>query len=143
MDSMTEWLKNVDPIAVWGALLSTFLAIREYLKSKLKIEVDFLSTTSTSIGNKVTIRNNSFRPIVITYWEIVFRELRFLPLGESPCHSPESFTDFRISEHSSTTLEFTDGNYFPCSPQALKGRKLYMRLHVSGRRCPFIFFLYS
>ena len=143
MGPLTEWLKNVDPIAAWGAILSTSLAIREYLKSKLKIEVDFLSTTSTTIGNKVTIRNNSFRPIVVTYWEIVFREWRFLPIGESPCHSPESFADFRILEHNSTTLEFTDGDYFSCSPKALKGRKLYLRLYVSGKRCPYVFFLYS
>ena len=131
-------------IAVWGAIISTILAFREYLKSRLQIEIGFSSTSIPEIGNKVTIRNNSVRPIIVTYWEIVFRKWRLLPLGESVCTSPdEYFTEFKIPEHNSKSLEFTEQDYFSCSQNMLKGRKLYLRLHVSGRKRPFIFFLYS
>jgi hypothetical protein len=144
MAALIEWLKSIDAIAAWGAVLSTILAIREYWKSRLQVKIGFSTASIPDVGNKVMIRNNSNMPIIVTYWEIVFRRFRFLPFSESSCTGPdEYFTDFRIPEHSSKILEFTDQDYFSCSPKALKGRKLYFRMYVSGKRLPFVSFLYA
>ena len=144
MTALFEWLKNVDAIAAWGAVLSTILAIKEYWKNLLQVEIGFSTASISDVGNKIVIRNNSNRPIIVTHWEVVFRRFRFLPFFESPCTGPdEYFTDFQIPEHSSKTLSFTDQDYFSCAPKALKGRKLYFRMHVSGKRLPFVSFLYA
>ena len=36
-----EFPEKIDPIAVWGAILSTFLAFREIWKTRTQIEVSY------------------------------------------------------------------------------------------------------
>jgi len=51
-------IKDVDPIALWGAILSTLLAAREFLKTRMKLEVGFTFTGDVNgIGNKIFVRN--------------------------------------------------------------------------------------
>ncbi|WP_159356362.1 hypothetical protein [Methylovorus glucosotrophus] len=144
MAALIEWLKGLDGIATWGAVLSTILAVREYRKNRLQVEIGFSMASIADVGNKIIIRNNSNRPIIVTYWEIVFRRFWFLPFFESLCAGPdEYFTDFQIPENSSKILEFSAQDYFACNPKALKGRRLYFRMRVSGKRLPFVSFLYA
>ena len=144
MTFMLEWLKNLDVIAAWGALVSTILAVREYWKSRLKIEIGFSSASLPDIGNKIFIRNNSDKPIIVTYWEVIYKRWKFLPFSQSICViSDEFFLDFQVSSNSSRTLEFVNQDYFSCSPKVLKGRKLYFRLYIAGKWRSSLFFLYS
>ena len=59
-------------IALWGALLSTILAVREYFKDRRKVKVTYSSViTSNNLGNPITlvevkVVNIGHRPITIT-----------------------------------------------------------------------------
>jgi hypothetical protein len=56
---MMEWLTNIDLVALWGAAVSTVLAIREIAKSRTKIEIGY-KTSGTDHDFLSTISSNTF-----------------------------------------------------------------------------------
>jgi hypothetical protein len=42
--------------------------------------------------------------------------------------------DLRVESHSTHTLRFSDDDYFDWGVDALKGRRIFIRLYVAGRR---------
>ena len=72
-------------IALWGAGLSTTLAlikIWELWSSRRRIEISYGFDGRPDVGNEIIIRNLSDKPMIVTYWELLFckrKRLRWIP----------------------------------------------------------------
>ena len=127
-----------DWIALWGALLSTVLAaikIMEWWRDRNRLEIDFSSTTSESIGNSIVIRNLYAKPIIIKHWELFLAHDR---RGKQASEAIES-ADFDsgdqiVGPNASIVWTFCDDHYFSTSDKALKGRSVYLKLCIAGRK---------
>jgi len=122
--------------ALWGAGLSTALAlvkVWELWSSRSRIEVSYEFSGGPD-GNDIIIRNLSDKPMILTYWELLFCErkgLKWIPYrNENPA---EDTRDIFISAHSSKTLNFSGQDYFEWGHKALGGKRLYLNLHIAGK----------
>lgn len=141
---MIEWLAKADPIAVWGAALSTVLAGREVYKARTRIEIGYNFTSLTGEGNQIIIRNLSNLPITITYWELVWCKRKFLKWVSFKSVDPGEFNkDIHISEHSSTSLLFSEEEHFDWGHKSLNGGKIFIRLQLAGRAKPVFLKVYG
>lgn len=124
-------------LAWWGAGLSTLLAatkLWEFWRDRFRIEVSHNFTTHPDIGNEVLVRNLNDYPIILSYWELLWLSGRWPFLTQTPLESPDEYTnDTRIDAHSTLTLTFSGRNDFDWGVKAMKGRRIYLRLHFPGR----------
>ncbi|MXX86186.1 MAG: hypothetical protein F4Y71_06985 [Acidobacteria bacterium] len=132
IESVTPWL------ALWGAAISTILGalkVRGIWKERFRIDVDALLTGSVELGNTVTIRNLGGKPVIVAYWELVWRSGWWPCRQESLLSSPAEFArDIQIAAGASHSLRFADSDYFDWSARALKGRSIWISLRVAGRK---------
>lgn len=135
---MIESLDLKDLMAVWGGLLSTGLAgikIVEWWRDRDRLDISFGSSTSVEHGNQIQIRNLSKRPIIVKHWELFFA---FDPEGKRDCEFVESADyddgDLTIAAHASKHWNFCEARYFSTSDKHLRGRSIYLRLFIAGRR---------
>ena len=131
-------LANIDLIAWWGAGLSTLLAlikIGELWRDRFRIDIGRNFTSEPGMGNEIYIRNLSGKPIILGFWELFYRPHLWPIKKDSYIDSPEEEAhDLKIDPHSSETLKFYDANYFYWGRKAMRGRRIYIRLHIAGRR---------
>lgn len=127
-------------IALWGAGLSTLLAlikIWEIWSSRRRIEVSYGFVGLSEVGNDIIIRNLSDKPMILSYWELLFckrKGLKWLPYrNENPA---EDISDIYIAAHSSKTLNFSGPDYFEWGHKVLGGKRIYLNMHIAGRRKP-------
>ncbi|MDT8843683.1 hypothetical protein [Paraburkholderia fungorum] len=127
-----------DAIAWWGAALSTVLAfikLWELWRDRFQLQVGYNFRSIEDPGNEVIIRNLSTRPIVLTYWELLYCAGRFPSRTFEPFRDPGADAeDLQIAPHTSHTLTFAEQDHFNWGVTALNGRAIYVRLHVAGRR---------
>lgn len=125
-------------IAWWGAGLSTFLAlikIWELWQSRFRIDVGYNFKSLVEEGNQVFIRNLTSHPVIVEHWELLLGKGLFPFRGYEPLVLPGAYSeDFRIEAHTSAALTFRGGDHFSWSEKFLKGRKIYLRVIVAGRR---------
>ncbi len=138
---MHEWiisLTNAIAPAWWGAVLSTMLAIIkvwELWRDRFKIEVGSSFATAAHIGNEVRIRNLSPKPQILTHWEIFYRSgIPLLRTEKSICCRDFDTDDSCIAPSSTQKLTFSGESYFSTTAEKLKGRSIYIRVYVAGRR---------
>ena len=133
-------------IAWWGAGLSTLLAIVklfELWQDRFRVEVSYNFTSSESIGNEVLIRNLSSRPLILTYWELLYCSGRWPRRIFEPLQSANFDSgDHRLEPYATRTLHFSDQNYFSSEHKVLSGRRIFIRLHFAGRG-PMLRLLYA
>jgi hypothetical protein len=125
-------------IGLWGAVVSTLLALVrfwEFWQNRFRIDVSYNFTNSETEGNKIFIRNLSGNPLILSYWELLYLSGRWprrtLELVEYPEHDAG---DCRIEPYSTHALGFYEGHHFEWGHKALNGRKIYIRLHIAGRK---------
>jgi hypothetical protein len=126
-------------IAWWGAVLSTLLALAklwELWRDRFQIEISRNFTSSPEIGNEILIRNLSSRAFILAHWELIYGTGRWPARRFTPLASPDYYDagDLRVEPHSTHTLPFRDEEHFDWGVDALKGRRLFIRLHIAGRR---------
>lgn len=125
-------------LAIWGSFLSTFLGVlkaREFWKERFRIDVGVMLTSSVDPGNTVTIRNLGGKPVIVEYWELVWRSGWWPRRKESLLDSPGEFArDIQIAPGASQSLEFSGPDYFAWDVRALKGRSIFISLHIAGRK---------
>lgn len=133
-------------IAWWGAGLSTLLALVKFYelwRDRSRLEVSYNFTSSKTIGNEVLIRNLSNHPLILTYWELLYCSGRWpRRTFESVETAEHDDSDYRIEPHATLRLRFADARHFDWGPIALNGRRIYIRLHIAGRR-PRLHFVYA
>jgi hypothetical protein len=125
-------------VAAWGAILSTLLgAIKlwEIWRDRHRIDVAYSFATDESVGNTISIRNLSGRPLILSYWELLHGTgswpLKKFEGMQCPDHD---IVDCKIDAYSTHLLRFCDENHFAWSSKVLKGREIYIRLHFAGRK---------
>ena len=124
-------------LAVWGAGLSTILAVVklwEVWSNRFRMNVSHVFTSCPHEGNTVMIRNLSGRPVILEYWELFYGSgiWPFTKTQDIASPGPDA-KDRRIESHSSDALIFAGPDHFSWGPDVLKGRKIYIRLHIAGR----------
>jgi hypothetical protein len=132
-------------IAWWGAGLSTLLAgfkVWEIWQDRFHVDIDYNLTSSEDIGNTILIRNLSSRPFILSYWELLYRSGRWPRRKFEAIEYPEHDTgDTRIEPYATHELHFTNEHHFDWGYRALKGRRIYIRIHIAGRK-PILRLLY-
>lgn len=125
-------------IAWWGAGLSTLLAVvrfAEYWRDRFRIEVGYNFTSSEDVGNSIQIRNLSSKPIILSWWELVYVSGRWpRRIFEEIAGSEYDASDLRIEPQSTLKLNFVGQHHFASGHKALRGRRIFIRLHVAGRK---------
>ena len=125
-------------LAWWGACLSTFLAmvkLWEIWRDRFRIDVGYNFTGQPDIGNEIFVRNLTGYPIILSYWELLLLSGHWPFRIESNSVTPqEDARDTRIEAHSSLTLAFSGQEHFDWGVEALRGRRIYLRLYIAGRR---------
>ncbi|MGA4246943.1 hypothetical protein ACI2VH_13885 [Ralstonia nicotianae] len=91
--------------------------------------------SNAEVGNEIYIRNLARHAIILSFWELQYRS------GRWPREKVEAFIyadhdtgDIRIEPHSSCTLSFQEEQHFDWGHKALKGRHIYIVLHIAGRK---------
>lgn len=130
--------QGLNYIAWWGAGLSTLLALVklwELWRDRFRLDIGYNMTSSPDIGNEIHIRNLSGTPIILAYWELFYRSHSWPLKKDTPIASPgPEACDLRIEPHSSKTFSFREMDHFDCGWKAMKGKRIYMRLYIAGRR---------
>jgi len=125
-------------IAWWGAGLSTLLAVVKLLelwRDRFRMDISYNFTGSESVGNEVFIRNLSNRPLILTYWELLYCSGRWPRRSFAPLESADFDSgDCRLEPYATHTLHFVKANYFSWGHKGLNGRRIFIRLHVAGRK---------
>lgn len=131
-ESVTVW------IALWGAVLSTFLGVLrawEFWADRFRIQIGVTLTSDIDLGNTVTIRNLGGKPVIVEYWELVWRSGWWPRHKESLLNSPgECARDIQIAPGASEPLQFSGPDYFDWNASALQGRSICISLHIAGRK---------
>jgi len=139
--------QSIDYLAVWGAVLSTLLALVKFWEiwtSRSRIEISHNFTGSQDIGNQVIIRNLGGTPLLITYWELLWRHRRWLRWKQSRAISAdEYFEDLPLGGYTSITLSFRDQDYFDWGMSAIGNDGIYLRLHIAGKKRPILRNVYT
>lgn len=86
------------------------------------------------MGNEIFVRNLAGYPVLLSHWELVWISHKWPRHKEAPLQSSEEAGDTRIDPHSSITLHFAEQDYFDWGVDALKGRRIAIRLFFAGRR---------
>ena len=132
-----------DYIGLWGAFLATVLAIREIVKSRIKVNLSF-DFSDAERGNHIKIRNLSDRPIIIEYWRLSWckrERLRWIE-KRSRDPGPDAY-DLCIEPHTSKSLSFVGPDHFDWGHKAMAGQTLFVHLHIVGKKCPVKIRLYG
>jgi len=139
---MKELMEGMYPLAVWGVVLSTILAgvkFWEIWKNRTRIEVSYNFTGSSDIGNEVIIRNLTGTPILITYWELLWRHKSWFRWKQSKEINPdEFFEDLKLGGNSSIKLTFREQDYFDWGSSALGNDRIFLRLRIAGKAKPIL-----
>jgi hypothetical protein len=143
-------MSAIDPmstyIAWWGAGLSTLLALVKFYelwRDRARVEVSYNFTGDVNIGNGVLIRNLSNRPLILTHWELLYCSGRWPRRSFAPIESADFDSgDRRLEPYATHTLRFAEENYFDWGYIALNGRRIFILLHIAGRK-PLLKFVYS
>ena len=118
-------------LAVWGALLSTFLAVMQFRDKCLKISVSAAWTASEEEGHTIRIRNLSSFSVILTGWEVFYRQPHFFTSQDELIEdSGFDWNDITIKSASTFPLEFKDEYHFSTH----KRKNIYIKLLFAGHR---------
>ncbi|MEQ1863548.1 MAG: hypothetical protein ABL996_02730 [Micropepsaceae bacterium] len=136
---MPEWIANLPVVAAWwGAVLSTIMAaikVWELWRYRFRVEVGGSFTSAADIGNKINILNLSPDPLILTHWEVFYGSGMWPFRREtSICDREYDANNATIASNSTYPLTFANELYFSTTPDELKGRAIYICLHIAGRR---------
>jgi hypothetical protein len=133
-------MNEFDPVALWGAFLSSVLAgvkLYEFWRDRRRLDCSYNFTGDENIGNEIIIRNLSLTPLIITHWELVWKSRKWWKLQRKQKKriAPDfDFSDSIIKPHSTLTLKFNRENYFSWSPKALGDSHIYLTLQIAGEK---------
>ena len=125
-------------IAFWGAGLSTSLALMkiwELWSARKRVEIVCYFDGRQEVGNDIIVRNLSDKPIIITYWELLFCERKGFQWVTYRNENPaEDTSDICIQGHTSKKINFSGQDYFSWVHKELCGKSLYFNLYIAGKK---------
>jgi hypothetical protein len=133
-------------LACWASVVSTILAaikISEVWRDRLRLTTSFGFSSPGCEGNEVIIENPSKAPVMISYWALLWirrHSLREIEYGRFP---PDvGYCDITIPAHGRHVLHFEGKEYFDVRSGKTGKGKIYLKLHIIGRRRPFMTLVY-
>ncbi|GAB3131243.1 hypothetical protein GCM10027256_37280 [Novispirillum itersonii subsp. nipponicum] len=133
-------LPDAITIALYGAALSTVLAVVkvwEIWRDRFRLDIGCTFVGNPEVGHEIRIRNLSTKPFILKYWD-VFYGSSVCPFQKEELVSDRDFgnidPDTTIAPASTHTLIFADESYFSVNHNSLRGRSVYIRLHIAGRK---------
>ena len=134
-------------LSVWAAILSTVLAaikLWEMWSTRMRLRTSFSFTGDPQRGNEITIQNPTDTPVMINYWELLWRKRFRLKSTTVDGIFPEvGYCDITVGQHASHYFEFRDDKHFDWGRSTTSKGWLYLRLHVVGRRKPVTLMVYD
>lgn len=144
------WFDPAFVLALWGAILSTGLAalrVWEFATRGPSLVSRRHFSPSPEQGNTITIENTSATPAMISYWELVWVSGRHPPFNEKRrVGSPDARSPIKtmtIAPHSTVDLLFSGQEYFGWGAGTESMGRLFLKLHMAGRRKPRWLFVYD
>lgn len=121
-------------LALWGAVLSSILAgikIYEFWGNRFRVNTRYHFTSDPYVGNQISIRNLSTKPIILEHWEIYYAK-GYWPIWKlKEITSPgDDSCDLQIMPNDSRTFKFSESEYFSWN----NGRRIVIELWIAGRR---------
>ena len=135
-------------IALLSLIFSTILAILrilEYRRDNAKIAVSYAITGDPNGHNSIYLTNLSSTPILIDYWELVWKQKKWLFFNSYKPINLFSDEDLHVTLPSRVrhSLDFKDEYSFNWHPKAKGKIKLYIVLHISGKNRTKYLFVYK
>ena len=109
--------------------------VRELIRPKIVVGRSL--TGSEDIGNTISIANISATPLLIDYWQLIWiKRVKVFFKKELEICSPEGpdIIDITIQPHTKYLLTFNGMDHFDWGYQTIPNGKLYIRLHICGKR---------
>lgn len=128
-------------LAVWGAFVSSVLAgikfWETFWRDRLRLSSTYSLSGQDGSPHVITIANLSSLPVQVSaaelWWVPNFLPLkRRIPVPVTPRYFYT--TTFKIDGHSLHVFEIDGRDKFNWDFETTKGRKLYLYLHIFGRR---------
>jgi uncharacterized membrane protein len=126
-----------DIIAVYGAVLSTILAIlkvHELYLHRFRLIVEYSFTGSAEVGNEIAIYNPSKNPVTINSFELQFFDKKafwWVKSRTDSYPSAEGFCNIKIEPQSRYDMSFTESEHFDWGKQ-----KICILFRIAGRNKP-------
>lgn len=135
-------------LAIWASLVSTMLAgikILEVWRDRLQLTTSRNFAAPGHGGNEIIIENPSKTPVMISYWELLWIKQRHLRKETTGGRFPpdEGYCSITILGHGRHVLTFDDAEYFDWGQSTTSKGKLYLKLHIVGRRRPLTLQVYD
>lgn len=128
---------NQNYIAIWGAVLSTILAIIKIYEiwiSRRRVEITCYFDGREDVGNDVIVRNISDKQMIITYWKLSFCKREGLFWKEYNSEEPlQDACDIFIPPHTSKKFNFSNEQYFSWSFLPMKTQRIFFEIFIAGR----------
>lgn len=138
---MPEWIEKMhasELIAAYAAVLSTAIAICQiwvWYAKRPRLDVSYQFSSSEVDGNTIILRNLSEQQLILTYWELLYcegrRPQRKFEIIASSAHDAR---DSIIRPHDIHNLNFTGADYFGWKQKFLRGRSIYIRVAIAGKK---------
>ncbi|GGC61670.1 hypothetical protein [Chelatococcus reniformis] len=134
MIELTPWLASL------GFLLSAGLAMLKvwetFIRDRLRLVADASLTILEDEPDEITVMNLSPFPIYVSHYTVAWRSpwpfLSEPAIEQTPFAGP---IEFKIDGQGKIRLEFREGDKLRWG-QFIGSRKLYLTLHIYGRRWP-------
>lgn len=127
-----------NPLAAWGALLSTMLAgiklYETFWKERIRLESTFSLTGDSGAPHEITLVNLSTVPVQVSHWTLAWEPRWYRPTLPSKDVSPDETGRFKIEGRGERTILFDGQDKFAWDHSIAKGRRLVMRLYIFGKR---------
>ncbi|MCF3932968.1 hypothetical protein L1787_06010 [Acuticoccus sp. M5D2P5] len=122
-------------IGGWGAVLSTLLAAREFLKERVRLSVSHRFTGDPDGDDEITIVNLSSAKIFVSNWELSWTP-RWGSTASRIEASFEEIKPFEIAPQSKKSIHFAGPTKLSSGLKFQSGRKLVLSLWIHGRSHP-------
>ncbi len=124
-------------LIIWGAGLSTLLAVIKIQESRIRMSSSYFFYGTDSIEDVIVLYNRSSIPIIITHWELLLlKRRRCIFFDAIDSRTPdEFFSDITILPHGRHEMVFGEQDSFPWGKE-IGDAVWYLKLHIVGRYRP-------
>ncbi|RKR80090.1 hypothetical protein BDD43_0183 [Mucilaginibacter gracilis] len=121
-----------------------WIRIVEYRRDKKGVAVSYAITGDPNGHDSIYLTNLSAVPILVDYWELVWRRKNFLFFNNDQpinLHADEDL-HMALQPRTRTSLNFADEYSFNWHPKNKGKVNLFIKLHIAGKSKPKYLFVY-
>ncbi len=134
-----------DGLALWGAVLSSCLAIVKFWemwRDRVRLDIGYSFSSNPDIANSIIIRNLSSKSVIVTFVGLGFFEKKNGRWVEYMCiDDAADVKDFTLHGNTSKYLDFHGSNGF--SFKSIQDKRLYLSVNIAGHNKQKRYLVYS